>query len=453
MSLQLRIFIWLWITLLSVAATMLIWPFFVNQGPQKLDQQQKKYVSEQVERMHKFWNKRPNINILYKRQMRPDGGALWFYSPEEGRFMSNKVPPELKAVALELSSSDTPVITRAFPHWIAGPVNMDFDGISLQMYVNFPPHLGRGRMFSQMLKTTPFVLAGLIALLALMAYLVARQIARPLESLRHTSQRLADGDFKARVDSALLERTDEIGSLARTTCQMGQAADESLAAHKRLLSDVSHELRSPLTRLALANSILKKRLGVHPETDRIEHEVEVLNGMIEQLLSLSRMQLVQNTELKPVAFLGVLEKCVSDALYSYPKLNIHVVDSPEIKLNIMIQGDEDLLVRAIQNVLNNASRYASSEIALNVMSVTDNGTAFWCLRIEDDGVGVPETELNKLFTPFYRPEFSRQRDKGGSGLGLAIVEQAVKYHKGHVEAQLSDKGGLAIQMLFPQQPQ
>ncbi len=285
----------------------------------------------------------------------------------------------------------------------------------------------------------------MVALLAGLSYLVARQITKPLESIRNTAERIASGDFKAEVDENLLNRRDEIGSLSRTAAQMGNAIDEALQAHKRLLSDVSHELRSPLTRLSLANTLMTKRLGEHSENNRIAQEVEELNGMIEQLLSLSRMQLMPQKERLVYDLQPVLQRCIDNARFSFAGVIIQFHDHTGSKIPHWVKGSDDLLSRAISNVLTNASRYCNERIEL---SLTDAGE-LWQLEIYDDGSGVPESELDKLFVPFYRPEFARQREKGGTGLGLAIVEQAILFHGGHVKAQPSDLGGLAIVMTIP----
>lgn len=451
MSLSIRIFIWVWISVLLVAAVTFAWSRSDLWAPVPMTRNQKKYVEKQVDRLTSFWQKRMRRSQssyspwLDKRSAQSGGSLWWLYDEQSETFINKRVPRQLKEKADAMLAYSEPVVFRAGPHWIIGPIHIELGGEDRVLYLGMSLSMTRNLHWKQLLRTSPFLLAGVVLVLAIMSYLVARQIAKPLESIRNTAEKIANGDFKAEVEPKLLNRKDEIGSLSRTASKMGQTIDEALEAHKRLLSDVSHELRSPLTRLSLANTLMTKRLGSHPENTRIEHEVEELNGMIEQLLSLSRMQLAPEQERQAVSILSALKRCVADAEFSFPELEIQLQNHLEPDLKPWAKGSDELLCRAVQNVLNNASRYCEKQIQIQLKEQDKH----WLIRIEDDGPGVPEVELNKLFVPFYRPEFARPRDKGGTGLGLAIVEQAIHFHGGQVKAERSKLGGLAIVMVLP----
>lgn len=448
MTLSIRIFIWFWLSLMLVAAVTFAWARSDFGSPVSLTKEQEAFVSNQVERLQAYGEKRKGHQALpmFERRSGRQGGANWWlYEHRTERFLNKRLPPELEDKVTEILAYDEPVLFRAGPRWVIGPVHADWMADEHSLFLGLSHKMTRNLHWQKLIRNTPLLLAGILLVLAFMSYLVARQIARPLESLRHTAEQLASGDFKAAVEDNLLNRKDEIGSLSRAASQMGQTIDQALDAHKRLLSDVSHELRSPLTRLSLANTLMSKRQGCAPENARIDREVAELNGMIEQLLSLSRMQLSAEQEREPVDIRPALTRCVSDAEFSFPELSIEFKDMTCESLQPWAKGRDELLCRAVQNVLNNAARYCKKHIQVLLKEQGES----WLIRIEDDGPGVPEDELDKLFVPFYRPEFSRQRDKGGTGLGLAIVEQAIQFHGGHVAAERSDQGGLAILMELP----
>lgn len=448
MNLSVRIFIWFWFSVLLVAVVTFAWARSDFGSPVSLTKEQEAFVSNQVERLQAYGEKRKGHQVLpmFERRSGRQGGANWWlYEHRTERFLNKRLPPELEDQVTEILAYDEPVLFRAGPRWVIGPVHANWMGGGRTLFIGLSHKMTRNLHWQQLIRNTPFLLAGILLVLAIMSYLVARQIARPLESIRHTAEQIANGDFKATVEARLLNRKDEIGSLSRTTSKMGLAIDNALEAHKRLLSDVSHELRSPLTRLSLANTLMTKRQGSTPENVRIEREVAELNGMIEQLLSLSRMQLSAEKEREPVDIRAVLMHCIADAEFSYPKLTLELNEACCGNSQTWATGREELFGSAVQNVLNNAARYCQQHIQVNLSEQEKH----WCIRFEDDGPGVPEEELDKIFVPFYRPEFARQRDKGGTGLGLAIVEQAIQFHGGHVMAAHSPLGGLSIIMELP----
>ncbi len=462
MSLSIRIFIWFWISLLLIAALTYAWSKTDLNSPISATDEQIAFSQGEVTRFEKRFANREERQfrnqpggpprVVGEGDMPPPQernkqfGLSWAYDHQLEDFLDTRVPREFEQDLVGLLVYSEPVVYRTGPFWIIGPIEYQLEsGKHLSLFFGLPPHLSQGLHIKQILHNSPLLLSGLALLLGALSYVVARQITNPLASIRRTAEQIAAGDFKADVSPQLLNRKDEIGSLSRTTSKMGQAINQALVAHKRLLSDVSHELRSPLTRLSLANTLLTKRLGEHSENSRIASEVEVLNGMIEQLLSLSRIQFMPETERVVFDLRPVLKQQVEDACFCFPELTIALVDQTEPSQPALAKGDHELFGRAVQNVLNNASRYCQQQIQISLTVDAE----YWLLRIEDDGPGISEDEQEKIFVPFYRPEFARQRDKGGTGLGLAIVEQAVHFHNGTVSAKRASLGGLAIEMKLP----
>jgi signal transduction histidine kinase len=227
-------------------------------------------------------------------------------------------------------------------------------------------------------------------------------------------------------------------------------------AQQRLLGDISHELRSPLARLGVALGLARQRSG--PEAngalDRIERESDNLNEMISQLLALTRLESgTDGRKRTEVDLTALVREVVKDADYEARSVNrsVQVVSSD----NCAINGVEELLRSAVENVVRNAVRYTPEGTAVEVALRKQNGNGdhFAVISVRDRGKGVPEEALEKIFRPFYRTEDARDRQSGGgTGLGLAITERAVRMHGGSVQATNAADGGLAIEMRLDLNP-
>ncbi|KAF0195714.1 MAG: two-component system OmpR family sensor histidine kinase CpxA, partial [bacterium] len=202
---------------------------------------------------------------------------------------------------------------------------------------------------------------------------------------------------------------------------------------KRLISDISHELRSPLARLNVALSLARKRAGEKAITalDRIELESERLNNLIEQLLTLARLESDKTLAFTTINLTKLVKEIAEDANFEAQNNQCSV----SATLNeVSIIGDENLIRSTVDNILRNAIRYTKENSIVQVsLSYQESlGKKQAVIEVQDQGEGVPESDLTEIFRPFYRVEYARERDRGGSGLGLAIVAQAVKLHKGKV---------------------
>lgn len=315
----------------------------------------------------------------------------------------------------------------------------------------FPPPPPRGS-FSRGLRTQALKLFAALLTGGALCYWLARILTAPVIKLRQTTQDLADGNLSARVGPALGKRRDELGSLGRDVDHMAERLESLITAQRRLLGDISHELRSPLARLGVALALARKRTG--PEAggalDRIERESENLNEMIGQLLTLTRleggMQGLKNTE---VDLAGLLDETAGDADFEASNTNrsVRIVACEPC----VTSGRVELLRSAIENVLRNAVRYTAEGTEVDIALRYQRGSVkdYAVISVRDHGSGVPEEALSDIFRPFYRVEDARDRQTGGTGLGLAITEKAISLHGGTVRAANAPDGGLIIEMRIP----
>ena len=307
-------------------------------------------------------------------------------------------------------------------------------------------------------------LVSVLAAAGLVSWLLSRQLTAPIEGLRAATRRLAHGDLAARAGGEVGGRRDELAQLARDFDRMAERIENLLleqehlvGAQRRLVRDVSHELRSPLARLGvaleLARDAVKERLDDSPDSralsdplDRIEREAGRLGAMLDRLLILARLDSgVQAPEAVSIDLAALVRAVVADADFEARPLKraIAVTECD----NCITSGTRDLLRSAIENVVRNAIRHTPEATTIEVSLRQEKPWAV--IEVKDQGPGVPETELSEIFRPFYRASSSRDRQSGGTGLGLAITERAVSLHGGSVKATNAPEGGFVVQLSLP----
>ncbi|MBN1379781.1 MAG: HAMP domain-containing protein [Gammaproteobacteria bacterium] len=255
----------------------------------------------------------------------------------------------------------------------------------------------------------------------------------------------------------LLKRGDEFGDLARDFKSMADQIQTVLEGQKRLLSDVSHELRSPLARLRIALGLVEQKTEDNPvftyqrEVDQMVRECERMDSLIEQLLNIARMDdISSNIETTEFDLCELLLEIKKDVLLEAEQK--HVTFCAAMPDQQIINGVPILLRSAVENVLRNAVYYAPPNSKIKIQ--LSNNENFIALTITDQGPGVDEAHINKIFEPFYRPQYARERHSGGSGLGLAIAKRAIDYHNGRIWAEnAQDSGsGLQVNIRLPELP-
>ncbi len=304
----------------------------------------------------------------------------------------------------------------------------------------FRPRLGTWSMHPQSRALFPAILllvSGVICLL------LARYLTRPIAELSVAGRRIANGDLGARVGGGVARRRDEFGDLARDFDDMAERIQASLDSRERLLRDVSHELRSPLTRLALAAALLRSRVGPEATADieRIEHEAENLDQLIGQILAYSRLQSQESVADEAIDLNALISRVVDDARFEGHTRAVAFQYDPVILPSIA--GNATLLGSAIENVIRNALHHAQHQIDL---SVNNAGDAIEII-VRDDGTGVDDAELPRLFEPFFTA--SRSSAVHGAGIGLAIAQRAIELHGGRISARNLQSGGLEVRIEIP----
>ncbi len=286
-------------------------------------------------------------------------------------------------------------------------------------------------------------------LTSLLCAALAQYITRPILRLRDTAHAIARGNLEARAGLSSSTRRDEIADLVKDFDTMAGEIHDLVYSNKRMLMGVSHDLRSPISRIRVALSLAST--APEPERnellDRIDLELLRLNGMIEQILTVARLESGQfKPAFVPLSLNQVIGEAVEDARFEASQSNVEIVydeNWPEVTL----AGEENMLRSAVENVLRNAIFYAgdNGNVVLSVVLAHDVVS----ISVRDNGPGVPEAALAKLFDPFYRVDDARGASTGGSGLGLSIVSGAVKFHNGSVRARNLQPHGLEVVIELP----
>lgn len=289
-------------------------------------------------------------------------------------------------------------------------------------------------------------LAIALAVSTVICFFLTRHLVGPIDRLRQATREMAAGDLSVRMLPRLKGRQDDLALLAADFDTMAERVQRLLESKQQLLRDVSHELRSPLTRLQLALSLAHRESGgVERQLTRIACEADRLEQLIARILKLVRLE-------RPAsAFQGVsvdvgklLEQIAQDVAIEAEARSCTV--SVHVDSGLDVAGDPELLRSAFENVIRNAVRYGPSGSAVIVTAERHN----WIeIIVRDRGPGVPEKDLKLIFEPFYRVDAARDRAGGGEGLGLAIAARAIAVHGGSIEAHNVPGGGLEVAMRLP----
>jgi len=274
----------------------------------------------------------------------------------------------------------------------------------------------------------PYYFLILLAI-ALLCWILATNIASPLRGLARVVDRFGAGDLSVRVNST---RKDEIGEVGRAFDRMAERIATLLTAERRLLQDISHELRSPLARLSFAAELARTAENRDAAIARLNKEIARLTDLVGGLIQVTRVEgdpEAHNTE--DLRLDGLLTEVVDDCRMEAEARGSRIALEAEPALTL--RGDREVLRRAIENVLRNSIRYnpAGSSIEVKLAATQDAAR----IAVRDYGPGVPEEFLPKIFQPFFRVDDSRDTATGGVGLGLAIASRAIGLHHGRLWAE------------------
>ncbi len=277
----------------------------------------------------------------------------------------------------------------------------------------------------------------------LLCWLAAVGVVSPIRRIASTIALFGQGDLSIRVKT---NRPDEIGQLGRSFNQMADRLERLIVNERRLLGDISHELRSPLARLKFAIKLARTSPDTKSALDRVERDIDRITSLVSDIVEIAfvegdpALQGAENVRLDDIVEAVVLD-CAVEAQLRGCAIELEGAIAGEVL------GSRELLRRAVENVVRNGIRYAprGSAVRVSMMQVDEHNAM---ITVRDNGPGVPEAMLTRIFDPFFRVEAARNSNGGGSGLGLSIAKRAIELHYGAIAARNASPG-LCLEITIP----
>lgn len=331
--------------------------------------------------------------------------------------------------------------------------------------VQLRPHLRFADVVALQRGNFPLRLLLIIIFSVLVCIWLSRTMTQRIRRVQNTVQRMIDGHYQA--DSELSKMGgDELGVLAKDVAQLSTRLAESELARKQMLSDISHELRSPLARLDVATELTRDFApNASRYLDRIDKESARMNELIEQIIHIQSLQMQQytidNLENETVDISDIISEIGQDVCFEFQHKNVRWQwQSPNALLekpptdSWTVLGNQEQLYSALENVIRNAFMHTASDstVIADIKQVEMEGNKpALQISITDEGGGVADKDLARIFQPFVRLDSARHRETGGYGLGLAIVRAVVMSHNGTITAynRLDGIQGLVVQITVP----
>jgi len=425
-----KIFLSFWFLMLLLATILISVPLLDNRQLQDVTSSDLDDLNLAQQSLQRFTELHPESTA--KELLKYDSGAdlrKVYLTDFSGRLINDRAPRKMRQFILDSDSAEIPRKQIFQRRTYLGPIIFDHNQHSYLLYFSAPNQKESLEVIEWLIDNPLLLLLTALITSAPLCAILAWHLTHPLRKLQEVANLVAQGELNTAFP--IIKNNDEIEKLANSMQLMVTFLKNMLNNQQRLLSDISHELRSPLTRLGLALAISKKYSGENKERRRIELETNRIESMISEVLNLSRIQL-SPVHKENIALDEFLEELFLDAefeaneygkLFTYPRL-------PTININIY----PEFAYRAIENVIRNAIKYAQHKINVNI-SITKQTII---LSIENDGPLIPESELTNIFRPFFRLSESRDRETGGEGLGLSIAENAMFKHGGKIWAENID---------------
>ncbi len=427
-----RLFLWFWLSLTLLLLANFLLVRYLNSYP-LLDAPTEE-ESQRLQHMQKFltrFNQHPREALKHSRLSR----GLLLYDAESLQPLSKPAKhaehnahwrlPELVA------SEQIQVLRLSAEQAAGGPfVVNSSNGTMLAVWMMPPSILPFWQRF--FLDSPGWRLTISMLLVLTLSMILARWLSRPIRQLSQAARAFGEGDLSLRVAPI----KGELGQLGQDFNRMADNLQQSIAAQRRLLADVSHELRSPLTRLKLAAGLLADQQR-NSYIDRIEKECDNLEHLVNQVLVLSRLEgSLYEEECEERDLVAEIQETLRDWRFQAPQVDIHYRGPEQLSASIQPR----LLKHVLDNLLSNACRVASRvEISLQAREPG------WTLYLADNGPGVPDDTLEHIFEPFFRDDPARGH-QGNVGLGLAIAQAAARAQGGRLRVERSELGGLGFRL-------
>ncbi|GLS89579.1 sensor histidine kinase [Psychromonas marina] len=429
-SLFAKIFAAFWLLIALLISALILLPQLDSRQLQPIKTAGSELILYQSSKLTSLLDKNPllgsrSILRLLANNNDSDQHTEVFLTDTTGHLINATAPRKIRQFMLDSQSPQKPLQKINTYKTYYGPRLLVHNQHEYLIYIS-TPNQKKSLELVEWLLDNPLLLifTGILVTMPICAFF-AWHLTLPLRQLRIISTKVARGELD--IPFPEIKNSDEFTMLAKSMQLMVRSLKNMLNNQQRLLSDISHELRSPLTRLTLAVAITKKHTGDTKELQRIELEAERMEQMIAEMLNLSQIQLHQAKK-EDLALDDFLEDLFLDAqfeaneyskTFSYPTLS-------KVSINIY----PELAYRAIENIIRNAIKYAKQQISVKIHITPHTIT----LTISNDGPLIPEKELDNIFRPFYRLNESRERETGGAGLGLSIAENAIFKHGGKIWA-------------------
>jgi len=440
-----KIFFWFWAALILVAGSVIF--ITVLSGSQPLGQ---RWLSHSLDLygatavdLYTHGGK-PALEKYLDSIDRSAGIRATLLDPSENDLLGRGIPPNARRVydAARVAGKSR---FHARLHWTGASVVSAPEG-----YYYFVAEVRPvpGLAAEPSVRAALLKLAVAILTAGFLSLLLARHFAKPIRTLQTAANRLADGDLSVRAAPSLPNRQDELSDLAQDFDRMAARIQSLIHTRQELLGDISHELRSPLTRMNVALELVRR--GNNSGLPRMQEEIEKLEALISQILILTRIDLCKKQKVdQTIELLPLIQSIVQDANFEGAPQGKNVVISRAVGCSVI--GDAALLRSCIENVVRNAVRYAPAQTSIEtrLQLVPDGRQSSAKISVRDHGLGVPEESIAKMCEPFFRVSESRDRDSGGSGLGLAIAQRVATLHGGAIRVENAAGGGLEATITLP----
>ena len=274
---------------------------------------------------------------------------------------------------------------------------------------------------------------------------LARSVSRPVNVLRQASAEIAKGNFEVRVKEKVGNRKDELGQLGQSFDHMASKIESLIGSQKQLFRDISHEMRTPLTRQKIAIELAHDPANTASMLVKIEQQNQVIEDLIENLLTLMQLEDSQGHPMAAIDMTEIIHSVIDAAELNLSAKGLQLLEKTAATLPVW--GDSTLLTRALENLLINAVKYSPEQSAIHIEGKHTEENVI--ITISDEGPGIPEQELANILKAFYRADKSRHNTTGGFGLGLAITDKIVRQHGGSLAIENRAPSGLCVTIVLP----